>query len=237
MSSGNLRVKIFVDGASVEVMREFSKNEAVKGFTTNPTLMKQAGVRDYESFAREALSIIPDRPISFEVLSDDFGMMEREARKIAGWGKNVYIKIPVTNTSGESSVGLVRKLSGEGLPINVTAVMTLEQVGKVCGALNPGARSIVSVFAGRIADTGRDPLPLMKEAASIVGGRPNTELLWASPREVLNVLQAEFSGCHIITVTDAIFKKIDMLGMDLDGLSLDTVKMFHRDALAAGFRL
>ncbi|MBI5560793.1 MAG: transaldolase [Deltaproteobacteria bacterium] len=234
---GGLKVKIFVDGASLKTMREFSGHRTVKGFTTNPTLMKQAGVTDYESFAKEALSAVSGRPISFEVLSDDFGEMEKEARKIAGWGKNVYVKVPVTNTEGKSSEGLIRKASHEGISLNVTAVMTLKQVEEVCGALNPEVRSIVSVFAGRIADTGRDPVPIMKEAASIVGETPNAELLWASPRELLNVLQAELCNCHIITITDAILKKADMLGMDLSSLSLDTVRMFYKDAVTAGLKL
>jgi transaldolase len=233
----NLKIKLFADGADLSAMKEAYRERIVKGFTTNPTLMKKAGVTNYEDFARTVLSEIPDLPISFEVFSDEFETMEREARKIASWGPNVNIKIPITNTRGESSIPLIEKLSADGLSLNVTAILTTEQVKAVAGALSDGAKSIVSVFAGRIADTGRDPVPLMTEAAVILKSRPCAELLWASSRELLNIIQAEQCGCHIITVTNDILKKISMVGKDLTALSLDTVKMFHQDARSAGYRL
>lgn len=233
----NLKIKLFADGAELSAIKEAYREGLVKGFTTNPTLMKKAGVTDYEAFAKAVLSEITDLPISFEVFSDEFEAMEREARKIASWGSNVNIKLPITNTKGESSIPLIRKLSADGLYLNVTAILTLEQVTAVAGALSGGVKSIVSVFAGRIADTGRDPVPYMNEAASILEFRPDAELLWASSRELLNIFQAEQCGCHIITVTNDILKKLSMVGKDLDALSLDTVKMFHSDAQSAGYKL
>ena len=237
MSLPGLKIKIFSDGADVKDMLRVYGEGVVSGFTTNPTLMKKAGVSDYPAFAKEALSHIKDCPVSFEVFSDDFASMEREARIIHGWGKNVNIKIPVMNTKGESSVDLIRKLSSEGMQLNVTAILTLEQVEQVVDALDPNVPSIVSVFAGRIADTGRDPIPMMKQAVAIAAKKPLAELLWASTREVLNIFQADECGCHIVTVTPDILKKLSMRGKDLKELSQDTVKMFYADAQAAGFKL
>jgi len=232
-----LRVKLFADGADKQSMLEMRRRWKVKGFTTNPTLMRKAGVTDYEAFAHEILAEIRDLPVSFEVFSDEFAEMKRQARKIAAWGENVYVKIPITNTRRESSVALVRELSKEGIRINVTAVLTLAQVEAVAVALAGGAPAVVSVFAGRIADTGRDPVPLMSEALGLLRELPHVELLWASPREVLNVMQAEEVGCHIITATPDILNKLSTLGKALDDFSLETVKMFHDDAAAAGFKL
>jgi transaldolase len=230
-------IKIFADGADVSDMKRIYKEGVVKGFTTNPTLMRKAHVTDYEAFAKEVLGEIRDLPISFEVFSDEFDAMEKEAKKIAGWGKNVNVKIPITNTRGESSAPLIKKLSAEGIFLNVTAILTIEQVATVAQAISPKSRTIVSVFAGRIADTGRDPVPLMTEAARILKPNPNAELLWASSREVLNIFQAASCGCHIITVTNDILKKLPMAGKDLAILSLDTVKMFYEDARAAGYEI
>lgn len=229
-----LRIKVFADGAVLDQMVQVYREGIVVGFTTNPTLMRKAGIASYEAFAREALGAIPDAPISFEVLSDEFVGMERQARRIADWGNNVYVKIPVTNTRGESSVGLVRRLSGDGIKVNVTAILALEQVEAVTDALHTNTPSIVSVFAGRIADTGRDPIPIMKQALELLRRCPTAELLWASPREVLNVYQAEEIGCHIITVTSDILAKLRLRGKDLAEHSLDTVRMFYEDARAAG---
>lgn len=233
----NLRIKIFADGADICSMKKTYKEGIVKGFTTNPTLMKKDGVVDYEAFARAVLKEITDLPISFEVFSDDFASMEREARKIASWGKNANVKIPITNTKGESSTPLIERLSASGLALNVTAILTLDQVREVAEALSPDVQSIVSVFAGRIADTGKDPVPYMKEAASILQAKQKAELLWASSRELLNIFQAEACGCHIITVTNDILKKLPMVGRDLAELSLDTVKMFYKDAQSAGYKI
>jgi len=235
--SKQFKIKLYADGADLKGMIEVYNEGIVSGFTTNPTLMKKAGVKNYEEFARSAIKVIPDLPISFEVFSDDLGGMEREARKIAGWGENAYIKIPVTNTKGESTATLVKKLSRDGLKLNVTAILTIEQVKQVAGALSSSTPSIVSVFAGRIADTGRDPMPMMKEAAGILKSNPKSELLWASTRELLNLVQAESCGCHIITITNDILKKVPMLGKDLKELSLDTVKMFYNDAQTAGYKI
>lgn len=210
---------------------------AVAGFTTNPTLMRKAGVIDYKAFAKKAIAAIPDLPISFEVFSDDFETMEREAREIASWGGDTYVKIPITNTKSESAAPLIRKLSAEGFSLNVTAILSLGQVEAVAAAADPKARTIVSVFAGRIADTGVDPVPLMTKAVALLKHLPNAELLWASPREVLNVVQADECGCHIITATPDILAKIPLLGKTLDQYSLETVKMFHDDARAAGYKL
>ncbi len=230
-----LSIKLFADGAKVDEMKEAYKSGLVKGFTTNPTLMKKAGVTDYCAFARDVLREITDLPISFEVFSDEFDEMEREARVIASWGSNVNIKIPVTNTRGESSVPLIRRLSQDGLSLNVTAMLTLEQVRVVTEALSPDTYNIVSVFAGRIADTGRDPIPYMREAVSILKAKPKAELLWASPRELLNIFQAEECGCHIITLLSDILKKLPMVGKDLTQFSLETVQMFYRDGQSVGF--
>lgn len=231
------RIKLFADGADLDGMVEEYKRGIASGFTTNPTLMRKAGVRSYEEFAKAALKAIPDLPISFEVFSDDFPGMEREARKIGGWGENVYIKIPVITTKGESTVPVVKRLSHEGLKLNVTAILTADQVGTVAKALSHDTPSIVSVFAGRIADTGRDPMPIMKASVEILKSNPKTELLWASTRELLNLVQAESCGCHIITITNDILKKMPLVGKDLHELSLDTVRMFYTDAQSAGYRI
>ncbi|HUP45462.1 MAG TPA: transaldolase [Thermoanaerobaculia bacterium] len=233
----HLRIDLYADGADVRDMAAARQGGLVRGFTTNPTLMRKCGVTDYESFAREALDAIGDLPISFEVFADEFGEMERQARRISEWGSSIFVKIPVTNTRGESAVPLIGRLSSAGVKLNVTAILTIDQVRAVTGALDPGVPAIVSVFAGRIADTGRDPVPLMKEARAIMSSRPKAQLLWASPRELLNVFQAEEAGCHIITVTPEILKKLSMVGKTLEELSLDTVKMFYNDAAAAGFKL
>jgi transaldolase len=232
-----LRVKIFADGAALADMLALYRRPEIRGFTTNPTLMHKAGVRDYARFARDVVTAIPDRPISFEVFSDDFVEMECQARQIAAWGANVYVKIPITNTRRQSSAGLAHCLSHGGVKVNVTAVLTLRQVAEAAEALEGGAPSNISIFAGRIADTGRDPVPLMREALAVAARAPTVELIWASPREVLNVLQADASGCHIITVTADILRKLDLVGTDLDELSLETVKMFRGDAVKAGFVL
>ncbi len=232
-----LKVKIFADGADLDGILELYRNPHITGFTTNPTLMAKIGISDYEKFSHEVLEHISDRPISFEVFSDEFDEMERQARKIASWGKNVYVKIPVTNTRQESSENLVRRLAAEGVQLNVTALMTLNQVTWVSKALENHAPSYISVFAGRIADTGRDPMPLMKEAVEIMSRYQMQELIWASPRELLNIFHADEIGCHVITVTHDILKKLSLIGKDLDEYSLDTVKMFYSDAQKAGFKL
>ena len=233
----DLRVKLFADGADKAGMIEMARLPYVAGFTTNPTLMRKAGVVDYKAFAREVLQSIPDRPISFEVFSDEFSEMERQARQIAAWGANVYVKIPVTNTRSEPSYGLIRRLAEAGIKLNVTAILTLEQVREVAAALAGPTPSVVSVFAGRIADTGRDPVPLMAAAVELMRPYPQEELLWASPRELLNVFQADAIGCHIITATNDVLKKLTLVGKDLAAYSLDTVKMFHDDARQAGYTL
>lgn len=232
-----LKISIYADGADLESIRQSKKNPLIKGFTTNPTLMRKAGVTDYEAFAREALAIVDGLPISFEVFSDEFGEMERQARKIASWGKNVNVKIPVTNTSGKSAARLVESLSADGIACNVTAVFTLEQVEEVVEALDPASDAIVSVFAGRIADAGIDPMPLMREAVSIAGAKPKARILWASPREALNIIQADETGCGIITVTPDLLKKMSSFGKDLAQFSRETVQMFYNDAQASGYRL
>jgi transaldolase len=231
------KIKLYADGADIEGMIEEYKKGIASGFTTNPTLMKKAGVKSYEEFAKSALKVIPDLPISFEVFSDDFSGMEREARKIGGWGDNVYIKIPVTNTKGESTAPLVKMLSDDGLKLNVTAILTIDQVKTVAKALSHSTPSIVSVFAGRIADTGIDPIPIMKESVKILKSNPKAELLWASTRELLNLIQAESCGCHIITITNDILKKVPLVGKDLRELSLETVQMFYNDAKGAGYKI
>lgn len=209
----------------------------IKGLTTNPTLMKKVGITDYRAFAKDILSEIREKPLSFEVFSDEFDEMERQAMEIAGWGDNVYVKIPITNTKRESSVSLVRKLSSSGVKLNVTAMMTLDQVRQTTEALASNMPSYISVFAGRVADTGRDPVPMMSSAIDIMKDKPLAELIWASPRELLNIFQADAIGCHVITVTNDILKKLELVGYDLDDYSLDTVKMFYNDAAAAGFSL
>jgi len=231
------KVKLFADGADLAGIKEMAANPAIMGFTTNPTLMRKAGIADYRTFALEVLQAIPDRPISFEVFADEFSEMERQALEIASWGDNVYAKIPVTNTKRQSAASLVRKLSSAGVKLNVTALMTLDQVAEITEALAAGTAAYISVFAGRIADTGRDPVPLMAEAVQVMKKKPKAELIWASPRELLNIFHADQIGCHIITVTNDILKKLELVGYDLADYSLDTVKMFHNDAAGAGFRL
>jgi transaldolase len=233
----DLRTKIFGDGAELEGMLALYHQPFIKGFTTNPTLMRKAGITDYRAFAHQVVAAIPDRPISFEVFSDEFREMEQQAREIATWGEHVYVKIPVTNTRRESAVDLIHRLSHSGVRVNVTAIMTLEQVRDVTDALKGGEPSNVSVFAGRVADTGRDPVPLMAAAVEIARAAPKAEVIWASPRELLNIFQADAIGCHIITVTSDILKKLSLVGKDLDDFSLDTVRMFYDDARAAGFSL
>lgn len=233
----SLRVRLFADGADFDAITELARNPWIRGFTTNPTLMRKAGVGDYECFARRVTAAIPDRPVSFEVISDDFSEMERQARKIASWGPNVFAKIPVTNTGGLSSAPLVRDLTTSGVRLNITALLTLEQVRTMARALEGGAPAYLSVFAGRIADTGVDPAPLMAEAVRILRPLPQVELIWASPREVFNVFQADAAGCHVITATLDILQKLCLAGKDLTRFSQETVAMFHNDALAAGYSL
>jgi transaldolase len=238
VSAQTLAVKIFADGADKAGIVKAAENPLIRGFTTNPTLMRKAGVSDYAAFAREVLARIRDKPISFEVFADDTAGMRRQAREIAAWGDNVYVKIPVTNTRGEPSTDLVRELAAAGVKVNVTAICTLEQVREIAGALAGGPPSVISVFAGRVADTGRDPIPLMREALAICRGADRRiELLWASPREVLNIVHAEEAGCHIITVTNDLLAKLPLIGKELAVFSLETVQMFHRDAEAAGYKL
>jgi transaldolase len=236
-SISDLKVKIFADGADIASILELSRKPFIKGFTTNPTLMRKAGVPDYASFAALVLQQIPDKPVSFEVLADDEESMERQARYMATWGANVYIKIPVTNTRRQPMYGLIQRLSRDGIQVNVTAVLTLEQVRRSARALEGGAASNVSVFAGRIADTGRDPLPMMKKTVEILKFNKHCELIWASPRELLNIFQADQIGCHIITVTSDILKKLNLVGKDLEDFSLDTVKMFYEDGVNSGYSL
>lgn len=232
-----LKVKIFADGADLDGILELYKNPYIKGFTTNPTLMRKSGISDYEKFSRQVLEHIGSHPISFEVFSDEFDEMERQAHKIAAWGKNVYVKIPVTNTRHETAVPLVQRLAEKGVQLNVTALMTLEQVSAVSKALQDHGPSYISVFAGRIADTGCDPMPLMKKAVEIMSPYEQQELIWASPRELLNIFHADEIGCHVITVTHDILKKLSLVGKDLDEYSLETVKMFYSDAQKAGYSL
>ena len=230
-------IKLFADGADKAGILEMYQNPRIDGFTTNPTLMRKAGITDYVAFAKDILKEIPDKPISFEVFADEFGEMERQAVEIADWGRNVYVKIPVMNTKRKTSYDLVRKLSQAGVQLNITAIMTLEQVRNVAEAVQGGSSSFVSVFAGRVADTGVDPIPMMQESLGVLKTAPNAELLWASPREVLNVYQAETIGCHIITATNDILKKLELNGKNLDVYSQETVQMFFNDAQAAGFNL
>lgn len=233
----DLKVKIFADGADKVGMLEMYAKPYISGFTTNPTLMRKAGISDYPAFAKEILKAIPDRPISFEVFSDEFSDMERQAMEINRWGNQVYVKIPVTNTRREPSCDLIKKLSYAGVKLNITALMTLKQVRDVIKSMSPTVPCCISVFAGRIADTGRDPVPMMKEAVEVLRSNSKAELIWASPRELLNIFQADAIGCHIITVTNDILKKLHHVGHDLDEYSLDTVKMFYNDANQAGFNL
>lgn len=237
VSAKDLQIKVFADGADMQGILDMYANPDIQGFTTNPTLMRQAGVEDYEKFARELLEKIKDKPVSLEVFADEFDEMERQALKIASWGSNVNVKIPITNTKGEKSAPLIKKLSAEGVVVNVTAMMTLEQVQDVADALDPNTGAIVSVFAGRIADTGIDPVPHMTEALNILKSRPKAELLWASPRELLNIFHADWMGCHIITVTNSLLAKLSLVGKDLDEYSRETVEMFYRDASSAGYTL
>jgi transaldolase len=232
-----LRVKIFADGADRAGMMEMYDKSYIRGLTTNPTLMRKAGITNYEAFARDILSVITEKPISLEVFSDDFDEMGRQALKIASWGKNVYVKVPVTNTKRETAYALIRKLAGDGVKVNVTAIMTLEQVRDVVLSLEPTVPSYVSVFAGRIADTGVDPVPLMSASVAITAINPLAEVIWASPRELLNVFQADAIGCQVITVTNDLLKKLSLVGYSLADYSLDTVKMFHQDALQAGYKI
>ena len=233
----DLKVKIFSDGADKAGMLEMHAKPFIKGLTTNPTLMKKAGITDYRAFCKDILTSIKDKPLSFEVFSDDFGDMERQAMEIASWGSNVYVKIPITNTRRETCYALIRKLASQKVQLNVTAIMTLAQVSDVVTALDPKLPSYVSIFAGRVADTGRDPLPLMAAAVEMLKVAPAAELIWASPRELLNIFQADDIGCQVITVTNDILQKLPLVGYDLDEYSLDTVKMFYNDAINAKFKL
>jgi transaldolase len=233
----DLTVKVFADGADLDGIRDLYGNPLIQGFTTNPTLMRKAGISDYERFAREMLEEVPDRPISFEVFSDDFAEMERQALKIAGWGEHVYVKIPVTNCEARRCDELLSRVVAQGVKVNCTGLMTLEQVAWVAERMGGQVPGYVSVFAGRIADTGLDPVPVMEAALGILSDHVNLELIWASPRELLNVVQADRIGCDIITVTHDVLKKLPMLGRDLDEFSLDTVRMFRKDAVAAGYSL
>lgn len=230
-----LKVKIFADGAEKAGMLEMAAKPHIQGLTTNPTLMRKAGISDYRAFAREILGVIRGKPISFEVFSDEFAEMERQAMEIASWGVNVYVKIPITNTRREPAYPLIRKLSAQNVKLNVTALMTVEQVKGTAEVLDPSVASYISVFAGRIADTGRDPLPIMIDSLKAMRGQPRAELIWASPRELLNIFQADEIGCHVITVTNDILKKLSLVGYNLSDYSLDTVKMFYQDGKAAGF--
>ena len=236
-ATSQLKVKLFADGADLAGMKEMAANPMIKGFTTNPTLMRKAGVTDYKAFALEVLKVISDRSVSFEVFADDFGEMEAQALEIASWGRNVNVKIPVTNTKGEFAGALIERLSKKGVKLNVTALLTLDQVKRVTERLAAETPAIISVFAGRIADTGVDPVPVMKKSVEIMKAKPKAELIWASPRELLNVFQADQVGCHIITATNDILKKLSLVGKDLDKYSLETVEMFYKDAKAAGFTI
>ena len=233
----SLKVKIYADGADREGMLEMYEKSYIQGFTTNPTLMRKAGIEDYESFARGILEVISDRPISFEVFADEFEEMERQALEIAEWGDNVYVKVPITNTRQQSAAGLIQRLSSQGVRLNITAILALDQVHEVAAAVQNSPACIVSVFAGRIADTGVDPIPIMKDALAILQSAPNAELLWASPREVLNIYQADAIGCDIITATNDLLQKLALAGKDLAEYSLETVRMFYNDAQKAGYEL
>lgn len=236
-SVDKLKISIYADGADLKSIRELAGDTRIKGFTTNPTLMRAAGVSDYKAFALDVLKIVPSRPVSFEVFADDFPGMEAQGREIATWGENVYVKIPVSNTKGEPATATIAKLAKAGVKLNVTAVMTLDQVKSIAAALDPRVPAVVSVFAGRIADTGRDPVPHMQAALHWLKDRPRAELLWASPRELLNIFQADAIGCHVITVTPDVLKKLALVGKDLDLYSRETVSMFYKDATAAGYSI
>jgi transaldolase len=233
----DLNVKLFADGAELGVIARMAEDPLIQGFTTNPTLMRRAGVHDYRAFALDVLYVVSDRPVSFEVFSDDFTTMERQAFEIASWGENVFVKVPVTNTSREFSGPLVKRLTRSGVQVNVTALTTGEQVARVADCLSAGVRSFVSLFAGRIADTGRDPVPVVRRSVELLAKLPKAELIWASPRELLNVFQADDAGCHVITATADILAKLSLVGKELDDYSLDTVRMFRNDALAAGYTI
>ena len=233
----NLKVKIFADGADKKGMLEMYNKPIIKGLTTNPTLMKVAGITNYVEFSKDILKIINNKPVSLEVFSDNINEMKRQALEIAKWGNNVYVKIPITNTKKESTLKMVNELTDNGVKVNVTAIMTLNQVEEVVNVLNLDVPAYVSVFAGRIADTGIDPLPIMKESVKITSIKPKAEVIWASPRELLNIFQADETGCQVITVSNNILKKLDLVGYDLDKYSLDTVKMFYKDAIYAGYKL
>src|SRR4051812_30471070 len=237
VTAADLSVKIFADGADLEGVLELISNPLIRGFTTNPSLMHKVGITDYEAFAHRLLATVPDRPISFEVFSDDQEEMERQARTIAGWGEHVYVKIPVTDTMGQRTDTVLRRLAEDAIKVNVTGLTTLDQVAWVTDAVGGETPACISVFAGRIADTGVDPVPVMRQALQIMSEFPNLELIWASPRELLNVVQADEIGCHIITVTHDVLKKLPLLGCDLEDYSLETVRMFHRDAASAGLTL
>ena len=237
MALPKLGIKVFADGAFLEDIRTLNEHPLVQGFTTNPTLMRQAGVTDYEGFAHQVLETITDKPISFEVFADDLDTMYSQARKIASWASNVNVKIPVTTTQGEFTGPILERLSAEGVCLNVTAVFTLDQVTRIMAKLDPQTPSIISIFAGRIADTGKDPIPHMVQAAELLRSFPKADLLWASPREVLNIYQADAAGCQIITVTKDLLKKLEFFQKDLEEFSLDTVKMFYKDATSAGYRI
>lgn len=232
-----LKISIFADGANLAEITKLAANPLIKGFTTNPTLMRKAGVEDYETFAREVLEVVTDRPVSFEVFADDKEGMIRQARTIATWGSNVNVKIPYTNTKGETMLSVIQELSEAGVQLNVTAMMTVEHVANIARMLNPDVPAIASVFAGRVADTGVDPIPMMKEAVAVLADYPKADLLWASPRELLNIFHADEAGCQIITVTHDLLVKLASVGKDLDEFSLDTVKMFYNDAKAAGYSI
>jgi transaldolase len=233
----DVKIKIFADGANVSEILELAQNPLIVGFTTNPTLMFRSGVVNYEAFAREILAQVQTLPVSFEVIADDVAEMARQARRLASWGENVFVKIPITNTRGESSTPLIKELAADGLQLNVTALTTTDQVRGVSEVLNPEVPIFVSVFAGRIADTGVDPVPVMDQSLKILAPYPYAELLWASPREILNIVQAQSVGCHIITVTNDLLKKLAGIGRDLETVSLDTVKMFYNDAVQSGLSL
>jgi transaldolase len=233
----DLRIKIFADGADLPSMVALAQRPFIQGLTTNPTLMRQAGIGDYKAFAADVLAAIDDKPISFEVFADDPAEIVRQARLIASWAENVYVKVPVTTTDGTPSTPMITELSAEGVKLNVTALMTTTQARSVASAIRPGVPAIISVFAGRIADTGRDPVPLMRECVDLLADHENIELIWASPRELLNIFQADAIGCDIITVTSDLLNKLDLVGKDLDAFSLETVQMFYRDATIAGYQL
>ena len=237
ISAKNLRVKVFADGADIQSIQKLAADRGISGFTTNPTLMRKAGIDNYETFARKVLEVVNDRPVSFEVFADDFAGMVDQARAIASWGANVNVKIPVTNTKGEFTGPVIAELSADGIILNVTAMTTEAQVAKVTECLAPECGAIISVFAGRIADTGRDPVPVMQECLNILTARPKAELLWASPRELLNIVQADQIGCHIITVTPDLVSKLPLIGKNLDEFSLETVQMFYRDAIASNYTI